>query len=81
MDDPAYPAQKQRDANNAKILRDALFVSKVVSLRSLPLDEKALPRPLFTRKTINETIKGGDVPRDGQPALTTVLTGVVPLNK
>ena len=51
-----------------------LFSSaKLVSLRSLPLDEKALPRPLFTRKTINKTIKGGDVPRNEQPALTTVL--------
>jgi hypothetical protein len=46
-----------------------LFSStKLVSLRSLPLDEKALPRPLFTRKTINKTIKGGDVPCEEQPS-------------
>ena len=63
----------------AKEICGMLFSSaKLVSLRSLPLDEKALPRPLFTRKTINKTIKGVDVPREEQPALATVFTGVVP---
>jgi hypothetical protein len=42
---------------------------------------KSLPRALFTRKIINKTIKGGDVPRSEQSALTTVSTGVVPLAK
>jgi len=42
---------------------------------------KALPRPLFTRKTFNKTIKGVDVPREEQPALTTVSTGVCHLLK
>ena len=53
----------------------------LVSLRSLSLVGKAVPRPLFTRNAINKTIKGGDVPRDEQPARTTVTTGVVPLTK
>jgi hypothetical protein len=55
--------------------------SNLASLRSLNMVGKALPRPLFTRKTINKTIKGGDVPREEQSALTTVSTGVVPITK
>jgi hypothetical protein len=35
----------------------------------------------YLQEKLSKTIKGGDVPRDEQPALTTVSTGVCQLPK
>jgi hypothetical protein len=42
---------------------------------------KGTSTSLIYKKDYQQTIKGGDVPRDEQLALTTVLTGVVPFTK
>jgi hypothetical protein len=71
-DSGTQTTRKLRDAHSDCILSFTSFTKS---------DRKALPRPLFTRNAINKTIKGGDVPHDEQPALTTVSTGVVPFTK